>query len=52
MEFGHRWHCSDAFASKLRQLLAFGGVNVDEAVHIANAESLYAILRILLPLCS
>jgi hypothetical protein len=52
MEFGHRWHCRNTFASKLRQLLAFRGVNIDEAVHVANAEPLNAILRKLLPLCS
>jgi hypothetical protein len=52
MEFGYRWHRRDAVASKLCQLLSFGRVDIDEAVHVTNAEPLNAILRKLLPLCS
>ena len=52
MKLGHRRHRSDAFASKLRQLLAFSGVNIDEAVHIADAKALNTVLRELLPLGS
>jgi hypothetical protein len=50
MEFGHGRHSCDALAAQLRQLLALACIHIDEAVHIANAEPLYIILRELLPL--
>jgi hypothetical protein len=36
-------HRSNAFSTELRQLLSLRRVNVDKAIHVANAESLHAI---------
>lgn len=44
MELGDRRDSGDAVAAQLRQLLAGGGVDVDEAVHVADAEALDAVL--------
>ena len=41
---------SDAIATQLRKLLTLGCVDVDEAVHVADAEALHAVLWLLLPL--
>lgn len=50
MELGDRGHGRDAFTAQLRQLLALGRVDVDEAVHVADAEALDAVAGELLPL--
>jgi hypothetical protein len=52
MELRHGRDSGNAFASKLRQLLSFGGVYVHEAIHVADAEALDAVLGKLLPLGS
>jgi len=52
MKLGHRRHSRNALAAQLRQLLAFCGVDIDEAVHVADAEALDVVLGVLLPLCS
>jgi hypothetical protein len=52
MELGNCRYCCNAVSPKLRQLLPFGCVYVDEAVHVADAESLHAVLGELLPLGS
>ena len=52
MELGHRRHSSDAIAAQLRQLLSLTSVDVDEAIHIADAETLYVVSGELLPLRS
>jgi hypothetical protein len=52
MEFGHRRHRRNALPTELRQLLAFSSVDIDEAIHIADAEALNAVLGKLLPLGS
>jgi hypothetical protein len=52
VEFGDRGHRCDAFATQLRQLLTLCSVDVDEAVHVAYAKALHAVLRELLPLRS
>jgi len=52
MELCNCWHRSDAIPTQLRQLLALCGININESVHVADAEPLHAILRELLPLCS
>ena len=40
MKLRHGRHSRDTLAAQLRHLLALGGVDVDEAVHIADAEAL------------
>jgi hypothetical protein len=50
MELGHCRYRGDTFTTKLRKLFPLGSVEVNEAVHIANAKALYAVLRELLPL--
>lgn len=50
VELSHRRHSRDALAAKLRQLLSLARIHVDEAIHVANAEPLYAILWLQLPL--
>jgi hypothetical protein len=50
MELRDGRYSRNAFATKLRQLLAFRGVDIDEAVHVSDAETLDVILRELLPL--
>ena len=50
MELSHGRHGGDAFAAQLRQLLSVGGVDVDEAVHVADAEAVDRIGRVELPL--
>ena len=52
MEFRYGWNGGNAFASKLRQLLSFGGVYVHEAVHVADAEAVDVVAGELLPLGS
>jgi hypothetical protein len=50
MKLRHRRHSRDAVATQLRQLLALGRVDIHEAVHVADAEALDAVLRVELPL--
>lgn len=52
MELRDRRHGRDAIATQLSQLLPFRGVDVDEAVHVPDAEALDAVAGMLLPLCS
>jgi hypothetical protein len=52
METRHCWHGGDAVASELRKLLTLCCVNVDKAVHVADAETLDTILGVFLPLRS
>jgi hypothetical protein len=52
MELCNSRHRRDAITTELRQLLAFRGVDVHEAVHVSNTEALYIVLRGLLPLGS
>ena len=40
MENGHGRHGRDGISAQLRELLAASGVDVDEAVHVADAEAL------------
>jgi hypothetical protein len=40
----------DTLSTKLRQLLPFRGVDVDEAIHVADAETLDVVARCELPL--
>lgn len=50
MELRDRRHGRDAVPAQLRQLLAPGRVDVDEAVHVADAEALDRVRRAQLPL--
>lgn len=50
MELRDRRHGRDAVPAQLRQLLAFGCVDVDEAVHVADAEALDRVRGAQLPL--
>lgn len=50
MKDSHRGHGRDVRTTELSQLLARGGVDVDEAVHIADDEFLDARGRGVLPL--
>ena len=52
MELSYSRHRRDAIAAQLRQLLALRRVDIDEAIHVADAKALNAILRELLPLCT
>jgi hypothetical protein len=52
MEFGGGRNSSDPIAAKLRKLSTLSRVYIDKAVHVANTESLNAILRAQLPLRS
>lgn len=52
MELRNSRHRSDAIAAELGQLLSLGSVNVDEAVHVADAEPVDVVLRAELPLRS
>jgi hypothetical protein len=50
MKLRHGRHRRDALPSQLCQLLPFGCVNVDEAVHVADAETLDRVWGVKLPL--
>ena len=50
VELCHSWHRRDAFTTQLRQLLALGRIYIDIAIHVADAEFLYSVLWMLLPL--
>jgi hypothetical protein len=52
MKLGNSGHRRNSLPPKLRQLLAFRRVDINEAVHVADAEALYVVLRKLLPLGS
>lgn len=52
MELSHRGHGGDVVAAQLGQLGARRGVDVDEAVHVADAEALHPIRGRELPLWS
>ena len=52
MKLRNSRHGRDALAAQLSQLLPLGGINVDEAVHVADAESLHAVRGMELPLCA
>ena len=45
-------HGRDAISAQLRELLTFGGVDIDKAVHVPNAEAVDAVAGVLLPLCA
>lgn len=40
VETSHRWHGGDTITTELGQLIAVGAVDVDEAVHVSDAEAL------------
>ena len=40
MELRHRRYSCDSITAELRQLRAVSGVDIDEAVHVADAEAL------------
>lgn len=50
MKTRRRRHSRDALAAELGELVAGGAVDVDEAVHVADAEALDGGLRVCLPL--
>ena len=50
MEFRNGGHSSDTVTTQLCQLLALRGVDIDETVHISDAEALDVVLWVLLPL--
>ena len=50
MKLRNSRHSSDPISSKLRDLLSLGSKDINEAIHVADAESLYAVLGLLLPL--
>ena len=50
MELRHRRNSRDAIPAQLRELLPFGGVEVHEAVHVADAEALHGVGGLGLPL--
>lgn len=52
MELGDRRHSGDALAAQLSELLSFGGVDVDEAVHVPDAETVDRVGWVALPLGS
>ena len=52
MELSHRGHGGDVIAAQLGQLFARSRVDVDEAVHVADAEALHAVRGRELPLWS
>jgi len=52
MKLRNRRHSRNPLAPQLRQLLALCCVDIDEAVHVADAEALDVVLGVLLPLCS
>lgn len=52
MELRDGRHSADALAAELGDLLPFARVDVDEAIHVADAEALDAVLRLQLPLSS
>ena len=50
VEHSHRRNSSDPIATKLGQLIAGAAVNIDEAVHVTDTESLDVGLGVHLPL--
>lgn len=52
MELGHRRHGGDGVAAQLGQLVTRRRVDVDEAVHVADAEALHPVRGRELPLRS
>lgn len=52
MELRNSRHSSDAITPELGQLLPLGGVDIDEAVHVADAEPVDVVPRVELPLRS
>lgn len=52
MELSDGGHGGDALAPELRELFPLGRVDVDETVHIADAETLDVVLGLGLPLGS
>lgn len=52
MELCDGWNSCDAIPPKLCKLLSLASVDIDKAVHVSNAETLYTILWHLLPLSS
>jgi len=50
MQLRHGWHCSDPIPTQLCYRLAFTGVDIDKAIHVADTETLNAILGLYLPL--
>lgn len=50
MKLRHRRYCRYPFPTQLRQLLAFGRVDIDEAVHVADAQALDGVWGVELPL--
>lgn len=45
-------HGRDAFTAQLSELFSLGGVDIDETIHVADAEFLDAVWRMELPLWS
>lgn len=52
MELRYCRHSCDALATQLGKLLAIGCVNIDKAIHIADAEALNGVAGLGLPLSS
>ena len=52
VELGHGRHGTNACAAELGQLVAVRGVNIDEAVHVADTEAVDRIRGVELPLGS
>lgn len=46
----NRGHCGHLRTAELRHLIAAGSVDIDEAIHVGDAEALNVRLRVLLPL--
>ena len=52
MKLSHGRHGSDTVSSKLSELLAARGVDVDETIHVAYAETMDGVWGMALPLSS
>lgn len=50
MKLRDRRNSCDAFTTQLSKLLSLTRVYVDKTIHVSNNESLYAVLRLKLPL--
>lgn len=50
MELCYSRHSRNPNPTQLRKLLAFGRVDIDEAVHVPNAKPLHAVWGMQLPL--
>lgn len=52
MELSDGRYSTDSGTTQLSELLAFTCIDIDEAIHVAYAEPLNAVLRLHLPLCA